>query len=333
MLEFVFAVVALFAGAAATPSPEPRVVVTGACQCPAPADVQAQLALLARGSAPEQAPQEQRQALLTCSAEGTVDVVLRHADGARIADRALVAEGSCGDLASAIAVIIEAWEADLDPRVSTAVSLPTSSTPIVRAPAAVTPRSPSPEGAPGLANGGSGRAAARPSSRLDLSAAIGLLGAVTGSQISPGLTALGEVFPAGSRLGLGLALTGTLPRDASVGSLSNVARWYRITLALGPELRANVGRARLDFQLAAVAAALHVEGVGLPSTSSDTTIQRGAAFNLRGTLPGATGLWVGLGVLVFPGEDNLIINNFADQGRLPVFEGQVASGISFGRFR
>jgi hypothetical protein len=160
-----------------------------------------------------------------------------------------------------------------------------------------------------------------------------LLGALTGSQISPGAAVLGDVFPAGSRLGLGMALTGTLPRDASVGSLSNVARWYRITLALGPEFRSNVGSTRLDFHLAFVAAALHVEGVGLPSTSSDTTIQRGAAFNVRGTLPGAAALWAGLGVLVFPGDDNLVIGNFADQGHLPAFEVQLASGISFGRFR
>ena len=39
--------------------------------------------------------------MLTCAGDGTVDVVLRRANGERIADRALAAQGSCGDLASA----------------------------------------------------------------------------------------------------------------------------------------------------------------------------------------------------------------------------------------
>jgi hypothetical protein len=129
VLEIVFGVLAMVAAdPAAALSSEPPVVVSGACACPVPANVEAQLAALAGGGTFQPSPgptaTERHRAELTCPGDGTVDVVLRQANGERIADRELAAQGSCGDLASAIAVIIGAWEADLDPRVSPSIALP-----------------------------------------------------------------------------------------------------------------------------------------------------------------------------------------------------------------
>ena len=368
MLDMVIGVLALVAGDPVAAVSPPSVVVSGACTCPAPADVEAQLAALARPSTSRPSaptPPERHHAVLTCAADGTVDVVLRHANGERIADRALVAEGSCSDLASALAVIIGAWEADLDPGVSTSVALlapvvvdlprpqpqqaappppsapaapetalPVAATTARSEPPAGAPLSPSPEEVAAVEHPGPRPPAVRVRSVPDVSGAVGLLGAMTGGTIVPGATLEGDVFRAGSHLGLAAALTATLPREASVGPLSNVAHWYRLTASLGPAFRFAAGSTRVDLQAGVVAALLHVAGTGIPNSSSDTGLQRGAVVAVRATRPwGPTAIWAGLGLLVFPGDDRLVVSNVATDGHLPHVELQLASGVSFGRPR
>ncbi len=330
-----------------------------------------QLTALANQQTPEAARADsaraRHQAVLTCSAGGPVELVLRGANGERIADRTLAPQGRCADLASAIAVMVGAWEADLDPHVAAAVALPAPVAVELQRPSALPPSDPTapastrvvaaqeardalaiappPPRLPATArpipatlahaeNRGPSPAPKAAASKTDASVTLGLLGAVTGGEISPGATIAGDLFQAGARLGLAAGLTGTLPREASVGSLSNVARWFRVTLSLGPELRLNLERTRIDLQVAAVAALLHIAGTGLSSTSSDTTLQRGVALGASATRAGgAVAVWAGVHLLVFPGDDRLIVNGVAAQGHLPQIELQIAWGISFGRSR
>ncbi len=337
VLEIVFGVLAMVAAdPAAAASSEPPVEVSGACACPAPANVEAQLTALAGGPtsqlSPEPAVPERHRAVLTCPGDGTVDVVLRRANGERIADRALAAQGSCGDLASAIAVIIGAWEADLDPRVSPSIELPAP-------PVAETAAPPAPAPETSLADreeprGPSVRVVpAAPPVALRFSVGVGLLAALTGGQVTPGATLQGDVLPSGGHLGVAGTITATTSRDSSVGSLSDVAQWSRVTLGLGPDARFSLGATRIDLQAQAVAAVLTVGGRGLSSSSSGSTLQVGGAAALRTAWAwGTSAVWVGTQVLVFPGDDRLVVTGLAAQGQLPHIELQLASGLSLGRF-
>ena len=120
MLQIVFGVLAIAAGEpGAALSSEPPSWSAARARARA-ASVQAQLVALAGGGvfqlSPETAAMEQHRAELTCPGDGTVDVVLRRSNGERIADRELAVQASCGDSASAIAVIIGAWRPTSIPR-------------------------------------------------------------------------------------------------------------------------------------------------------------------------------------------------------------------------
>lgn len=331
VLDMLMGVLALVAGEAVAVVSPPSVVVGGACTCPTPANVQAQLSALARpgssGSASpaERTSSERHDAVLTCAVDGTVDVVLRRANGERIADRAFAAQASCSDLASALAVIIGAWEADLDPHISPAVKFAV----VASLPQSVDGESPSlfsstvPSRAPD-------RAAV--SGPLRLSAGIGVLASFTGGQVVPGAMLEADVLAPARNLGVAATLTATTSRDASVGALSVVARWSRVTAALGPDARLNVGAARVDLQVQGVAAVLSVDGT-LPARSSDATLQFGGAVALRSAWAwGTSAFWVAAQVLGFPGNDRLVVQGITDQGRLPQVELQLASGLSVGPF-
>jgi hypothetical protein len=335
VLQIVFGVLAMAAGEpGAALSSEPPVVVSGACACPAPASVQAQLVALAGGGAsqlsPETAAIEQHRAELTCRGDGTVDVVLRRSNGERIADRELAVQASCGDLASAIAVIIGAWEADLDPRVAASTALPAP-------PVATTAPAPPPPAslADGEEPGTSTRAIvpAAPPSTLRFSVGVGLLAALTGGQVTPGATVQGDVRPSGGHLGASGTVTATTSRDSSVGTLSDVAQWSRVTLGVGPDARFNLAATRIDLQAQAVAAVLTIGGRGISSPSSASSLQLGGAAALRTAWAwGTSAVWVGTQVLVFPGDDRLVVTGLAMEGHLPHIEVQLASGLSLGRF-
>jgi len=330
VLEIVFGVafasLGMVAGdAAAAPSSELPVEVSGACACPAPANVEAQLAALAGGptSQPssERAAPERHRAVLTCPRDGSVDVVLRRPNGERLAARALEAQGSCGDLASAVAVIIGAWEADLDPHVAPSIALPAPGV----AKSVVDREEPGGATAPAVP--------AAPPGTLRYSVGIGLLAALTGGQITPGATLQGDVLPPGGHLGAAGTITATTSRDSSVGSLSDVAQWSRVTLGLGPDARFSLAATRIDLQAEAVAAVLSVGGRGLAATSSANTLQLGGSAALRGAWAwGTSAVWVGTQVLIFPGNDRLIVSGSTAQGQLPHIEVQLASGLSLGRF-
>jgi hypothetical protein len=83
----------------------------------------------------------------------------------------------------------------------------------------------------------------------------------------------------------------------------------------------------------ALAAVLHVEGVGLTTTASDSTAQFGTGAGVQVGRPwGNATPWIGGDLLFWPGHDRLEISGLAARGELPRLELQLAVGLSLGRF-
>ncbi len=321
--------IVVFAAAAGSASPaQARIVVGGACRCPAPADVEVELGRLPNRRSLEPRSEETSgqgyRAVLTCPARGTVDVVLRSDSGEPIADRALSSQGSCRARASAVAVIIGAWETDVDPELSPSMTLPVV---VLPPPPARSPRKPT------VASSGAADARSEdlgPS--LSISAALGLVASVAGGQVEPGAMLVGDVLPQGGHLGVAATIAATMSHTSSIGAMSDVVRWSRVTLGVGPDAQLRSGAGRVDLSIQGVAAALSVSGVGLVPSFSDGSAQLGGALSFRGAWAlGNSALWAGAQVLVFPGNDRLVIRGVSDEGRLPHVELQLASGVSLGR--
>jgi hypothetical protein len=287
------------------------VEVVGDAACPDPSEVSRRLAQIAAPAGHGDAAE--RRARLWRD-ERTVHVQLMNAAGQRLGERDLDASASCEDLAQAVAIVIAAWQAELDPRVTSHVDLPrpAPATPIVTT-AAFTP---APRGSP-------------PSFDLGLA----LLASVAGGQVAPGARVQGWVAPGGGHLGLGVAVSGATARSEPVGQLAGAARWTRIALGAGPEARFEAGRTMLGAHAQLLAGVLHVQGVGLETDASDTAVQVGAGAGVQIGRPwGNATPWIGADVLYWPGHDRLEIAGLTAQGELPRLEVQVALGLSLGRF-
>jgi hypothetical protein len=285
--------------------------VGGEGTCTAPTDVQQRLAdlLPATGAAPG----DQHHARLIRSENG-VHVDLLGDGGQRLAARDLAASEGCSDLAAAIAVVIAAWEADLDPRVSTRVKLPR---PEARSrPTTLVVQASAPP--------------ARPPS-FDLG--LALIASLTGGQVAPGARVRGWVAPTGWHTGLGVTASAVTSRSEAVGERADAARWNRIAFGAGPETRLKLARTIMAVHAQALAALLRVEGVGLATTASDSTAQFGAGLGVHAGWPwGNATPWIGADLLFWPGHDRLAITGVTAQGELPRAELQLAVGLSLGRF-
>jgi hypothetical protein len=246
-----------------------------------------------------------------------VRIELFNSDGRLLAERTLDRTGSCADLAEAVAVVLSTWEAEFNPNVAMSVVLP---------PPAPPPRPPT---APSDV-----KAVQPPPNRpLRFDVGIGLLASIAGGEVVPGATVEASMSRRSGHLGLAAALSASLTHSQSVGSLTGSAHWTRVALTAGPQYRVSRSATMLDFHAGGVVALLHVEGVGLPSTTSDTSAQLGIGTGLRGMWAwnNAAG-WIGLDLLIYPGHDYLEIGGFGDRGQLPHLEVQIASGLSLGRF-
>jgi hypothetical protein len=287
--------------------------VVGDGDCPASADVRHRLAELI--PATNGGPEPLRRARLSRSEKG-LHVELLSAGGERMAERDLGVDASCDDLAAASAVIIATWEAELDPRLTTPrVSLrtpPRQTTPVTTAVRATPPPPQSP-----------------PSFDLGLA----LMASLTGGEVAPGARVGAWIAPGGWRLGLGAAVSATTARSEPVGPGPAAARWTRYALGAGPEARFAIGRMMVGAHARALAALLRVEGVGLPTTASDSTAQFGTGAGVHVGRPwGNATPWIGADLLFWPGRDRLEISGLAARGELPRLELQLALGLSIGRF-
>jgi hypothetical protein len=296
------------------------VEVVGDATCPTPADVAARLGGLVPATAAAVEAGDGRGAarVIVARTEGTMRLALVGANANELATRELSTEGSCQDLAAAAAVVVAAWLADLNPDLTPSVTLPASAPPSVPPPAiAVTPPPPP------VAN-------ARP-----FAVGLGLIASDVGGVVAPGAMLVGALgLDSRDLLALDASLSGTTSRSAAVGTLPGAASWTRATLALGPALRLGNAAISGDVHLQALAALLHVRGVGVPNAASDTTAQLGVGAGARiDFVTGTSAVWLGLDVFVWPGDQRLLVENVASaDSQLPRLELVASVGISLGRF-
>jgi hypothetical protein len=97
--------------------------VTGDSTCPEPADVARRLAELAPADAPTAPDTGAGRVVLTHNGQA-LRLVLIGPNANELATRELAAEGTCDDLATAAAVVVAAWRADLDTGLLPGVKLP-----------------------------------------------------------------------------------------------------------------------------------------------------------------------------------------------------------------
>ena len=294
----------------------PGMVVTGDSTCPTPAEVQAQLVALAPDPEGEAAAKPGAHQVNISSAGSGVHVELLDLDGQLVAERTLERTSSCGEVAEAVAVIVSVWEAKFNPNLATpSVRLP--------APAPYEPvtdvvvEMPTPK-------------PARPAS---FDGGLAALASIAGGDTAYGLKLEGCLFPASASLGLDVALAASTTHTQSIATPASAAQWTRAALSAGPAFRVRRRAVMLDAHGGGVLAALHIQGTGLASNSSDTSAQLGLTAGLRflWAWHHAAG-WVGTDVFTYPGQDRLTIGNFGEVGRLPRVEIQIALGVSAGQF-
>jgi hypothetical protein len=288
--------------------------VTGDSTCPEPEAVARRLAELAPTDAPAAPDAAAGRVILTYNAQ-SLRLVLLGPNSNELAVRELASEGTCDDLATAAAVVVAAWKADLDTGLLPGVSLP--------------PRPPPPAPPPTIARPAPvAPPAARP---LRLELGLGFVVSDVDGTVAPGAMLIGS-FGRGA-LGLDASLDGTTSRNASVGELPGAASFTRVTLAVGPAWQPRRGALRADLHLEGLLAVLHVRGNGVPNAASDTTLQLGGAAGGRVALvAGTSAVWLGADVRGWPGTQRLLITNDANQGRLARLELLASLGLSVDLF-
>jgi hypothetical protein len=289
--------------------------VRGDATCPAPADVARRLAELLPTTAKAVAPASPTGRVIVARNGLALRLVLLGPNANELATRELPTDGTCDDLATAAAVVIAAWQADLNPDLTPAVALP--SKPAVPVPA--------------VATSAGARATPAPALPTRLELGLGLMVSDVGD-LAPGAIVTGAL---GRRnLGLVAGLMGTTSRTTAVGALANAASWTRVTLAVGPAWQPRRGNLRAEVRVQGLVGVLHVRGMAVANAASDTTAELGAGVGGKLALAtGTSSVWLGFDVLAWPGNQRLIIQNDAqDQGRLSRLELVASVGLSMGRF-
>jgi hypothetical protein len=291
--------------------------ITGDATCPAPTEVARRLAELLPTTAEAPRPEESAGRVVVARNGLALRLVLLGPNANELATRELPTDGTCDDLATAAAVVVAAWQADLNPDLTPAVGLPSK-------PAAPTPA----VAAPTIARAAPTTPA--PPTRLELG--LGLIVSDVAGDLAPGAILTGALGR--GDLGLVAGLMDTTSRTTAVGALANVASWTRVTLSIGPAWQPRRGGLRADVRVQGLVGVLHVRGMALANAASDTTPQLGAgAGGTLALLTGTSSIWLGFDVLAWPGNQRLIIQNDAqDQGRLSQLELVASLGLSMGRF-
>lgn len=295
---------------------QPALDVGGDSTCPSPAEVRERLGEIADVGAKGTTTQSDRHRANLSSVGGKVHVELLGEDGRLLSERTLDQTGSCADVSLAVAVVLSTWEAEFNPHIAASVVLPPPAEPerAETLPAVVAK-------------------AHAPEAPLRFDVGLALLGSLAGGEVVPGTRLEGSLFPTSGSLGLGAALSASSTHSQSVDASAGDVHWMRVALTVGPKYRFGQGATMLELFAGGVIAVLHVEGVGIPSSSADTSAQLGIAAGLRGLWAwNNAAAWLGLDALAFPGRDSLEIGGVGDVGQLPRLEIQIASGVSLGRF-
>jgi hypothetical protein len=223
------------------------VTVAGTTSCPSAAEVSAVLAPLLAS----ERTGEPHLAHLREKADG-IEVELRSERGRSLANRTFSRESSCGELASAIAVVIATWEASL-----------AGDAPEIRVAVPVQQRVPRKSGA-------------------TLSLAGGLLVAVDGSGWSSGAIAAVEVgHPDAAWSARIAAIATTRKRD----TLSNgEIAWARQALAVGPRYRIGAGRVAIALGAELALGLLVASGHGFSVDRTAFSFEPGTSGSVNASL-------------------------------------------------
>ena len=294
----------------------PGTEVTGDSTCPTPVEVREQLAAMAVATAEDAAVKPGAHMANVSSAGSGVHVELLGEDGRLMAERTLERTGSCGEVAEAVAVILSAWEAKFNPNLET---------PVVRLPAPA-PYEP-------VTNAVVEEPKPQPGRPVSFDVGLAAIASIADGDAAYGAKLAGCLFPTGNSVGLDVALSATSTHTQSIATPASAAQWTRAALSAGPTYRLGRSAAMLDVHAGGVLAALHVQGTGLASTSSDTSAQLGLTAGLRFILAfdNVAG-WIGTDVYAYPGQDRLTIGNYGEVGQLPRVDVQISLGVSAGRF-
>jgi hypothetical protein len=270
--------------------------IGGDSACPAPDEVRDRLAQIFEVTAKKPMTESDRHRANLSSIGGKVHVELLGPDGRLLAERTLDKTGSCADVAEAVAVVLSTWEAKFNLQVATSVVLPRA-VPVCEEPLPEViekvfgPKTSLPTSLP----------SSLPHLRFDLG--LALLGSIAGGEVVPGAKVEGSLFPATGRLGLGVSLSAISSHSQSVEWATGTAHWMRAALTAGPRYRLGGATRLLDWYAGGAISLLHVEGVGLPASATDTSAQFGLGAGLRGMWAwNNAAAWPGTAVLVFPGQ-------------------------------
>jgi len=256
----------------------PALWAPGAADCPEAAAVEAKLRETL-GLSSEVRIEER----VSVAREGDqLRVTARGKDDRLLGERLLPAEGSCEELAGAVAVVLAAWISDEHPEYVAAAPAPETPPPAPSEP--VPPPLPPSAIAPVVAPLPPTRAAETPpptarrkAGHFDIGAALGA--SISGDGVVP-LGALGgRWMPEGMGLGgsLSASVSGSRSLDLSEGSV----RYWRWPLLLGPALRLPLGAAFLDLQGGAALAWLHIEGVDFSGPNRQNALAAGGFASAR----------------------------------------------------
>jgi hypothetical protein len=282
-------------------------LVTSGQECPAPAAIDARVREML-GARPSDAFEERA----TVERDGaSLRVRLRGKDERVLGDRVLVAEGTCDELASVVAVVLATWLSDVHPVY--VGSLPEAAPPDA------------PPAAP-IAEAVAPAAGTPPSRHVAIGAALGA--DFSAGKPAP-LASLGARWmPVRSGLGAAAAATiiGVRSEPLSTGSV----RYWRWPFTIGPAYRLAVGAASLDLQAGAALAWFHVAGTSFPSALTHDALLGGGFVAAR-----ASGSWNGLEPFVdvtgfFWRPTEAFVQRDVDQPsvRLPGLELHLAVGAS-----
>jgi hypothetical protein len=224
------------------------VTVESTAACPTAAAVEAHLPPLATPA--DGAPDRAR----VSGAPGGLTLTLSRADGSAVVERQLEAQGTCDELAGALALMIAVWHAKQH------TELPRPGTLQAPAPA--------------------------PPSTVSVEAGTQLYASLIGGEVSPGALLSAVLWR--RAWGLGLAVSGTTLREQALGR--GVASWTRAALGLGPAHRLLAQPVGVDVWVGALAGLTMARGSGFSSNDTATAWTPGAGAGL--TFSRAFGPWL-----------------------------------------
>lgn len=269
--------------------------VAGEINCPTAREVEAKLARLLGAEWHERHPSRRHVVRVDSIGDG-IRIQMHSKTGELLGERSVPAQGPCEELASAIAVIIAAWEAQLEP-----AEPPTP--PVVRPPEQ-----------PWSAEMGLGLGLSLTPGPPSALAAAGALEASMGTRDH----GLGGV----------LALLASTSREVPLGS--GHVNWQRFALALGPRYRLTSESPRVDLFAVATLALVSVAGAGYSTNSAALGFDVGAGVGVRTTLSqGPLVPWLKLEGRGWFRRQEAWVTGIEGLALLPNFELQLTAGVAW----